>query len=209
MSNWKQVETQTIMKVFKHGFALLLLLIAGMAYAQADAEGITSLEEGTVQEKFDFIKQKSGNYLDNKVVKLVDLNAMQQIVQDSLRAERAAISELRLARKVSQDSLAKVKKELKEVEEALVAVKEKSEKMSFLGAPVSKGAFSSIMWALVLLSLGGLIFVLYSGRENRDVVEKTKESLDRIQEEYDGFRKRALEREQKLKRDLIDAQNKG
>lgn len=189
-------------------FMLAFMLSSFVANSQISEKGITSLKEGTIQEKFQFIKDESNSYLDNKVVKLTFLNQLEAIVRDSLNEQREAIAALSAAQRESKDSVEAFKEKIALAENAISEAEKDRDSVSFLGAPMNKSTYSFLMWTLILILLGSVIYLIYSGKDDRNQVENIKKSQLQLQEEYDGFRKRALDREQKLKRELMDERNR-
>jgi hypothetical protein len=104
------------------------------------------------------------------------------------------------------DSLANFSKILQQAnQEKEEAILEK-DSFSFFGFPVEKNLYSTIMWLLVLGLAGVLAFFSIQYFKSFGRVRKAQRDLEEVQEEFEQHRKNALERERKLKRELIDAQ---
>lgn len=70
--------------------------------------------------------------------------------------------------------------------------------MSFFGLLIPKNQYNIIMWSLVfvLIALALIVFMMYN--RSYVVTKQAKAELEEVKEEYEGFRKRALKREQEV-----------
>ncbi len=79
---------------------------------------------------------------------------------------------------------------------------------SFKGAETNNKNIQTILLGIIGGLLLALIFFIYKFRKSNVVTKSTKVNLMEIEEEFEGYRKRALEKEQKLRRQLQDEINK-
>ena len=87
-------------------------------------------------------------------------------------------------------------------------VTEEKDSMSFLGLPVSKGTYNFVLWTIIgalFLTLG---LFIYKFRNSNILTQEAKQNLSELEVEYEDHRRRALEREQKISRQLQDEINK-
>jgi hypothetical protein len=98
--------------------------------------------------------------------------------------------------------------ELETARQTAEALQTEKDQFNLGGLRLAKGTFSALVLALLaLLALGNI--ALYLRFRSRDsLTSKAEKTLRDVQEEYDQFKKRALEREQKLKRELQDELNR-
>ncbi|MBN2598732.1 hypothetical protein [Labilibaculum sp.] len=162
------------------------------------------LDEGTIKEQFDYMMTKSNRYEDYKVVKISSLEKFQLNVTDSLNFVKKNLLDTKSLLENQNDEITSLKKELQTVKNQLEETINSKDSMNLMGMQLSKSSYSTIMWVLILGSLGiaGLCFFLFK-RSNIVTVE-TKETLEEVREEFDTHRKNALVREQKLARKLQD-----
>jgi len=80
--------------------------------------------------------------------------------------------------------------------------------MSFLGSLVSKGTYNIILWTIIGSLLLLLLFFIYKFRNSNILTQEAKTNLSELEIEYEDHRRRALEREQKISRQLQDEINK-
>jgi F0F1-type ATP synthase membrane subunit a len=80
--------------------------------------------------------------------------------------------------------------------------------MSLLGLQMSKTSYNVLMWAIIAGLLALLLFFIFKFKNSNSVTRNVKNALEEIEEEFDEHRKTALDREQKVRRQLQDEINK-
>lgn len=189
-------------------FSLLIILCVSQipVLAQDTTSVQNSLNSGTISSQFDYIYRVSNGFQEYEVVKKANLEKLKSNVTDSIRVLRNEIANLKLQQSSVADSLANFSKILQQAnQEKEEAILEK-DSFSFFGFPVEKNLYSTIMWLLVLGLAGVLAFFSIQYFKSFGRVRKAQRDLEEVQEEFEQHRKNALERERKLKRELIDAQ---
>ncbi len=182
---------------------LLFHLVHETTTAQKSVEKL-SLNEGTIENQFNYVIKKSNDYEDFKMVKSWWLYRLKTHVLDSMKIEKEKLSK----------SISLTVEKIKEIESLRATLQTTNDKLSlavreknnlvFLGITMNKATYNSIMWVLIAgltVLLGAFVF-LY--RRSNAVTIQTKASLSELKEEYEDYRKRTLEREQKTVRKLYD-----
>ena len=86
-------------------------------------------------------------------------------------------------------------------------IKEKNS-MALFGVQMSKVGYNGLMWTIIAALLVLLLMFIYKFRNSNAVTKQAKRSLLETEEEYEEYRRNALEREQKVRRQLQDEINK-
>ncbi len=200
------------MKGFRLLFILLSLLTVGFMTAQETSQSDLSLDKGHIDSQFEYIYKKSGNYrADGKkyeVVRTISLDKLRRNVLDSLSEFNKKAVELKTTISGHESTIASLNKKLEETTNNLTSVTEEKDSMSFLGMLVSKITYNTILWTIVAGLLGLFLFFVYKFRRSNILTQEAKTSLTEVEEEYEDHRRRALEREQKISRQLQDEINK-
>ncbi len=189
-------------------FTLLsFLVISGTtAFSQENSEFGSSLNTGTIESQFEYIYRTSNNFQEYEVVKKSNLEALKSHILDSLKVYKDQIVMLKSEKTAQADSVLLLSGELartvKEKEEAIDA----KESFSFLGMNIQKSLYSSMMWIIVAVLGGMLLFFSMQYFKSSGRIRKAQKDLEDLQGEFEQHRKNALDRERKLKRELIDAQ---
>ena len=202
------------MKFYRILLIVAFLFVTNHQFAQ-DAEGEDdklSLDEGPISNQFDYIAKRSGNYRADgvryEVVKETNLFKLRKNVLDSIAAMNKKTSELKSTIAEHETTITSLNKKLEETTTNLSSVTEEKDSMSFIGIPVSKGTYNFILWTII----GGLFLLLglfiYRFRNSNILTQEAKQNLSELEIEYEDHRRRALEREQKISRQLQDEINK-
>tara|TARA_R110002167_G_scaffold91083_38_gene245096 strand:+ start:3669 stop:4295 length:627 start_codon:yes stop_codon:yes gene_type:complete len=203
------------MKGLRILFILITLLTVNLQYGQ-EAEGQTddklSLEEGPISSQFDYIAKKSGNYRADgvryEVVKESNLYKIRKNVLDTINAVNKKTAELKATIADHEATITSLNKQLAETTGNLELVTDEKDSMSFLGMQVSKATYNFILWAVIGGLLLTLLFFVYKFRTSNILTQEARTNLSELEVEYEDHRRRALEREQKISRQLQDEINK-
>ena len=85
---------------------------------------------------------------------------------------------------------------------------QKENLISFLGLQVSKTAYHLNLWTCVLLLLFALVCFIFKFTKSNILTKKAQDNLQSQHSEYEQYKKKSIEREQKLRRELQDEINK-
>lgn len=199
------------------GFRILFIVIFLLAYNQQFAQESEdrqelSLDKGTIDSQFEFIIKKSGNYRAEgkryEVVRSISLDKLRENVLDTLSAQNKKAVELKTTIAGHVTTISSLNEKLEETTNNLSSVTEEKDSMSFLGMSVSKIAYNSILWTIISGLLGLMLFFMYKFRRSNVLTQQAKSNLSELETEYEGHRRRALEREQKISRQYQDEINR-
>jgi len=181
----------------------LVLFFCGLVNAQNTFEKPTPLAT-----LFDSIYSISNSYDRYKIIKKIYLQDLKQQSLDSVKNYKQQLAQ--------KDSLLKIEignfKNLKaEAEKTQIALKEsilKENNITLFGTSIRKTNYNLVLWLMMLLLLLGLCIFIYKYNNNKHITKNAQNDLTEIEEEFTAFRKKTLEREQKLRRQLQDEINK-
>ncbi|UJH67628.1 tRNA (guanine-N1)-methyltransferase [Allomuricauda sp. SCSIO 65647] len=190
----------------------LPLFLLFFHFQTSSAQQSKSLDEGSIEAQFQYLEKKSGNYRANgvryEVIKLFELSKLKQNVFDSLQTANNTIADLKKTIAQNKSEINALNAKLEETTKNLNETRAEKDSMSFFGAQVSKGTYKLIMGVLLLTFILSLLFFIYKFRKSNFLTQQAKSALADLEEEYEQHRRRALEREQKISRQLQDELNK-
>ena len=164
--------------------------------------------ETSIVGEFDRLYRVSTNYKEYKVINKEKFLDLKQQVLDSSKASQNLLIEknnllkaAKLDNKKNQDLLTLTKLTL---ETAL----KKENSISLFGIQLSKFIYNLLLWTLILLLLVLVIYLSFKFQKNNFLTKRAEQNLKNVEYEYEQYRKKALEREQKLRRTLQDEINK-
>jgi hypothetical protein len=94
------------------------------------------------------------------------------------------------------------------MKEELAQLEATKEQIQFLGIPMSKTGYRALNGSIIFCLLGGLVFFIYKFRHSNYVTQQARSAIAEMEHEFEQHRRWALEREQKLSRELLDERNK-
>lgn len=192
--------------------ALALLTVNLNQAQEGPQEENLSLDSGTIDNQFEFIYKRSGNYRADgrryEVVRTINLDKLRANVKDTLVAAYKKQAELQATIKGHEATIAALNNDLKTVTGNLEDVTEEKDSMSFLGIQVSKTTYNLILWTVIAGLFALLMLFIFKFRRSNILTQEAKNNLSDLEVEYENHRRRALEREQKISRQLQDEINK-
>lgn len=191
---------------------ITLALLAASFSTLAQEQNSTSNNDETLVGQFQELERKSGNYRANgiryEVIRLTDLNKIKTSIFDSVNSANASIKDLSATISSNKSEIDGLNAKLLETTNNLKNVTEEKDSISFFGALVSKGTYNFILWSIIFGLLLFLLFFIYRFRNSNFLTHQAKTALADVEREYEDHRRRALEREQKISRQLQDELNK-
>jgi len=183
---------------------IISLFVVGFSFAQ-DA---TTRTGTSLQDKYTAMKTSSQTFHDYKVVKEVILDGVWRAVLDSMKNQRALTATANATIVQKQAELAKEQTAMVQLTSSIEGITFESEHINFLGINFLKASFitlaillvASLVFIMVLL-LGKLKLLSYSAKEKI-------EFANLLSQEFEEFKKKSLERQAKLSRELQNELNK-
>ncbi|MFD2543822.1 tRNA (guanine-N1)-methyltransferase [Lacinutrix gracilariae] len=195
---------------------LFISLFCSTFNAQAqndkDKENL-SLSTGTINEQFEYILKKSGNFKGTngqpyEAVKRSMFLTLQAHTIDSLKTIHKNLAETQTVVKNQAKEIETLKTSLSNTQDTLAKTNEEKDSMSLFGILMSKSGYNVLMWSIIAGLLALLLFFIYKFKNSNAITKEANKSLAEIEEEFEEHRKIALEREQKVRRQLQDELNK-
>jgi len=184
---------------------ILIIVVFFVAYGTIAQE---YLKSGTVEEQFNSMLDKSETYKQFKVIPRSDLKKFRNNFRDTLSQRKADYLKSNGTIATQQTEIEQLKIELNSTQEDLQKTKNEKDSIMFLGMPMSKLTYKALMWSLLGLSLAALLFFIYRFRTSNQATFDIRKQLSETQLAFDAYKKRALDKEQKISRMLQDELNK-
>lgn len=186
---------------------LTVLLVAGSTFAQT-AEDALKNDKQTLRERYLVMKMKSQNYQEYKVIKENILDGMWKIVLDTMTAKQAAIRKSQAEAKNLQAELNKNIETLKAKENSMNDIVFASTHIRVLGIDFDKGFFAGLFGAILVIAGLVLAGVLYSMRVLKKNLNEKEGLATAISSEYEDYKRKAMDKQTKLSRELQNERNK-
>lgn len=181
----------------------LFLLISLISFGQEVVK-----ENNTLENQFDKIYRTSTSYQIYKVISKTGFQNLKANVLDSLKVSKQLVSEKENVLKVERTNNEKTKVALTKTQQDLEIALNKENSISLFGLEVSKATYSLILWSLIIMLFFGMLFFIFKFFRNNVITKEAKNNLIDAEQELEDHRRKSLERQQKLRRQLQDEINK-
>ena len=188
-----------------------LLFITSNAQNANDDEKL-SLNSGSIDNQFEYVIRRSNSWQDYKTVKKTWLYALKAHTIDSLKVVHKDLSDTRAIVQTQAKEIEGLKLNLNTTKTSLENTIVEKDSMELFGMPTTKPNYSLILWSIVGVLSALLLFFIYKYKSSNSITKQANTSLSEIEEEFEEHRRNALEREQKVRRqlqDMINEQKKG
>lgn len=174
-----------------------------------NAQSREALEgDHNLRERFEIMKDKAESYNDYKVIKNDVLNGVWKIGMDSIAKVRA---DLRTANATIAKLNSEIKASADKVQAAETSLQESAYErthMVVFGMHVAKSVFVTTSLVIIAALIIALIVVFSTFNVLRRSNREKELTIHGIMSEFDAFRKKALEKEVKISRELQSERNK-
>jgi hypothetical protein len=191
----------------------LMLLIGVLIFAPVfsqtpSAADALNNDSQTLRERYLVMKMKSQNYQEYKVIKENILDGVWKIFLDSVDAKQAAIRKSQAEVNRLQGELTKTNETLKAKEDSMKDIVYASEHITVLGIDFDKGFFAGMVGVLMLIAALVVAGVVYTMKVLRKNLAEKEELANRINSEYEEYKRKAMDKQTKLSRELQNERNR-
>ena len=192
-------------------FSCLISLTSFSQETQDDDQ--LSLYKSSIDKQFEYILKKSGNFKGTngqayEAVKRSMFLALRAHTLDSLKTVHKNLAETQAIVKTQAKEISDLKANLSNTKTDLDKTNSEKNNMALFGMQMSKISYNVLMWSIIGALLALLIFFIYKFKNSNAITRKANHDLAEIEEEFNEHRRTALEREQKVRRQLQDEINK-
>ena len=184
------------------------LLTSTTLIGQNNSVAQPELDSGTIEQQFDYIITKSTSYKEFQLIRKSSILKVKAHALDSLKKIQKDLVAVTSSTSKTKANISQLETEVTTLKNEIETISKDVDSISFLGANLSKASYNSFVWLIIgLLLLGLLIFVGLYKKCNISTV-RAQNDLEKINNEFETFRKKALTKEQETMRKLQDELNK-
>ena len=187
--------------------SFMLVFIVGALYAQPDQKA-TDDNELSLKSRYREMKSSSQTFKDYKVIKEVVLDKFWQIATDSVAKKGQELAEAKNEITFLQGELNTARATMQEQHDSIKEVIFDSTHITVMGVPFSKNIFLLLAAAVI----GSLIFIVslaFARVKIANGLAKEKTLIaDSISHEFEDFKKKSMEKQTKLSRELQSERNR-
>lgn len=201
------------MKSMKYSVFIFLICSVFTGLQAQEGQKTQSINEGSIIDQFEFVIKKSTNWTDEngqsyEVIKRNMMLTLKAHTIDTLNAIQARLESTKNIVNTQQKEINTLKTDLAKTEDLLASTNLEKNSLVFLGNQMSKSSYNLLMWSIIAALLVFSLIFVYKFKNSNVVTKATKSALVDMENEFTAHRRIALEREQKVKRQLQDMINK-
>ncbi|MUP43661.1 hypothetical protein FLP08_13840 [Gramella aestuarii] len=200
-------QTQSIPKKMSSKLYLVVAFVLASVF-QMNAQADSLKTDTPIQDEFSALIQESNNYQGYKVVDYDKLIELRNTTRNYISELKEEIIIQKNTVDQQNDEIQKLKSDLQSTQEDLKRVSEEKDALMFLGMPFSKGGYKSMMWGIVAALVVILLILFFRFKSSNAATKDAQQKLSETEKEFDAYRTKALEKEQRLGRMLQDEKNK-
>ena len=194
-------------------FLFTTVLQLSFAQVTKPQENQLSLDDGTIESQFEYVFRKSGDFKGTngqnyEAVRQVWLLKLKSNVLDSLKSNNNTIDASNATIEHQAKEITDLKSQLNTTQLTLDQTNTEKNSMALLGMQTSKTSYNVIMWSIIAALLALLLLFIFKFKNSNILTKAAQRKLEDVENEYEEHRRVALEREQKVRRQLQDEINK-
>ena len=182
-------------------FASLFLFSITTTFAQVTPET-------TIDENFQELITSSNNFKGYKVVDTDQLTKLQELTSKRIAELKEEISASQQASEAQEEKMTEIKAEMESMQATLTEVNNEKDSIMVMGMALSKASYNTIMWSIIGVLVVALTFFIFRYKKSHIHTSEARKNLAEVEKEFDAYRVKALEKEQRLGRLLQDEKNK-
>ena len=194
--------------MYKSILSLVFLFLVSHSFAQLTLQQKLQSNLNLTTQFQVLLAQSRSQDADFKVIRKSNIEIIQKNVSDSISKYTKEIAFLKNNSSSSVATVTGLRDSLSSVQTELQTEKQKTDSISFLGIDFAKGAYHTLVWVIIAVLGIGFFTMLISFRKAKVDTVEHKKTAEEAQNEFAQYKKKAMEKEQLLKRQLLDEQLK-
>ena len=188
-------------------FFAINLLAVNLSFAQPATVSLEGKDQ-SLNERYHLMKSKSQTFQDYKVIKEFVLDGFWKITMDTVKFQKGVIAQSKDKISELEASLQGSEMTLKKEREDAASIQHNSTHISVLGIDFAKSSFLTLASFLLAGLVAAIVFITGKMRLMATHLREKVMIADLISNEYDDFKRRALDKQMKLSRELQNERNK-
>lgn len=184
-----------------------MLLVLLFAIATTNAQD-ASLNSSTIANQFDYVVQNSESYKDLKIVKRKWMDNLKESITNSYGSLETQLTDSKAIVQQQSSEIDQLKNKLQETNASLSAYTNAGPTVTFLGIEFDQFVFGTLFSILFFGSLMLTCLFAIKHNQSKAIAQNSKSILSELEDEYQEYKRKAIEREQKISRQLQDELNK-
>ncbi|MCR6640395.1 MAG: hypothetical protein NVV82_15705 [Sporocytophaga sp.] len=155
-----------------------------------------------LDQRWDKVIQGAENYQNYKVIKKTELNDLWKVISDSLAKSKSDLASEKALVLNQGNEISELQKETAELKTNLDTAISAKDGISFLGMTINKYSYATVLWCLIAIVCGGCAFLYFQFHNSNKITVQKINDYEELFSSFEEYKKNAIEKERKLKRDL-------
>ncbi|CAL2090305.1 conserved exported hypothetical protein [Tenacibaculum sp. 190524A05c] len=189
---------------------IIVTLFCSSVFAQTQLTKKQQLDAlpNTVENQFIKAYGKASNWKEYKMITRPDFQTLQKNIVDSVISLKKNITTKQLKINEQEKSILALNEKIETLSNNLNSSIDKENKINFIGIGMTKNSYNLLLWSIITVLAITTVFFILRFKNSNSLTRAAKTNLAEIEEEFELHRKKSLEKEQKLRRQLQDEINK-
>lgn len=183
-------------------FLIALVLGSSLAHAQSDGGKMT------IEKSIDSLYNRSSSWEFYKIVKKDRYLNLKKEILDTLAIYKKEIANQSSVIQIKNDSLKKSKEVIDILSSELNQAIASKNEIKIVGVTLGKSTYQYIVWGIIGVLIVVLVYFIVKFNQSHVVTKNAQSELEVLEEEFAAHKKKAMTKEQKLRRQLQDEINK-
>jgi septal ring factor EnvC (AmiA/AmiB activator) len=194
-------------KIFLVTFTLLNL-ISVTVIGQNKPVAQPELDSGNIAQQFDYIITKSSKFKEFQLIRRTSILKVKAHALDSIKTIRKDLVTANKSIAKIEGTIGQLEAEVQTLKNEIETISTAVDNISLFGVPLSKSVYNTVVWCIIIVLLLALIVFIAQFKKSIIVTKRNKNDLDKIEIEFEAFRKKAMKKEQEVMRKLQDEINR-
>ncbi|TCP21892.1 hypothetical protein EV195_1155 [Tenacibaculum skagerrakense] len=189
---------------------IIVTLFCSNVFAQTSLTKKQQLDSlpNTVENQLIKAYGKASNWQQYKMITRTDFQILQKNIIDSVTALKKNIENKQLTINEQEKKVTALNEKITSLTEKLNSSIDKEDKINFIGIGMTKNTYNLLLWSIITILAITTVFFFMRFKNSNSLTKAAKSNLAEIEEEFELHRRKSLEKEQKLRRQLQDEINK-
>lgn len=189
---------------------IIVTLFCSNVFAQTSLTKKQQLDSlpNTVENQLKKAYGKASNWQQYKMITRTDFQILQKNIVDSVTALKKNIENKQLTINEQEKNVTALNDKITSLTEKLNSSIDKEDKINFIGIGMTKNTYNLLLWSIITILAITTVFFFMRFKNSNSLTKAAKSNLAEIEEEFELHRRKSLEKEQKLRRQLQDEINK-
>jgi len=169
---------------------------------------VVSVKGQTLDEQFQELKENSETFKQYKVIDQTKLTEFWSVTLDSVSNLRQHIQQVESENQSKDTEITTLNTTLKTKDERIDELETQTSTIEVFGADLEKSTFIFISFFTAGSLIIVLAFLLYKFKDNNRIARAKVKEYEKLNEDFEEYKRTALEKQMKLRRDLQTERNK-